>query len=50
VPTTGETRFTALQSGEVDLLVRNSTWTYSRDVDLKFEFVASTTTTVRASW
>lgn len=25
VPTTGETRFTALQSGEVDVLVRNST-------------------------
>ena len=27
VPTTGETRFTALASGEVDMLVRNSTWT-----------------------
>ena len=40
VPTTGETRFTALASGEVDLLVRNSTWTYSRDSDLKLDFVA----------
>src|SRR5690606_32677220 len=40
VPTTGETRFTALASGEVDLLVRNSTATYSRDVDLKLDFVA----------
>lgn len=40
VPTTGETRFTALASGEVDLLVRNSTWTFSRDNDLKFDFVA----------
>ncbi|WP_431298435.1 amino acid ABC transporter substrate-binding protein [Tabrizicola sp. BL-A-41-H6] len=40
VPTTGETRFTALASGEVDVLVRNSTWTYSRDNDLKFDFVA----------
>jgi len=40
VPTTGETRFTALASGEVDLLVRNSTYTYSRDTDLKFDFVA----------
>ena len=40
VPTTGETRFTALSSGEVDLLVRNSTWTFSRDNDLKFDFVA----------
>lgn len=39
VPTTGETRFTALASGEVDLLVRNSTWTFSRDVDLKLDFV-----------
>jgi general L-amino acid transport system substrate-binding protein len=40
VPTTGETRFTALQSGEVDLLVRNSTWTYSRDTELALDFVA----------
>jgi general L-amino acid transport system substrate-binding protein len=40
VPLTGETRFTALASGEVDVLVRNSTWTYSRDTDLKFDFVA----------
>jgi general L-amino acid transport system substrate-binding protein len=40
VPTTGETRFTALQSGEVDLLVRNSTWTFSRDSELALDFVA----------
>jgi len=40
VPTTSETRFTALASGEIDMLVRNSTWTFSRDVDLKFDFVA----------
>jgi general L-amino acid transport system substrate-binding protein len=38
-PTTGETRFTALASGEIDVLSRNSTWTFSRDVDLKFTFV-----------
>ena len=38
-PTTGKTRFTALASGEVDVLFRNTTWTFSRDVDLKFEFV-----------
>ncbi|MCP5088149.1 MAG: amino acid ABC transporter substrate-binding protein [Rhodobacteraceae bacterium] len=38
-PTTGKTRFTALASGEVDMLARNTTWTYSRDVDLKFTFV-----------
>lgn len=39
VPTTGETRFTALASGEIDLLSRNTTWTFSRDVELKFTFV-----------
>eukprot|EP01013_Petalomonas_cantuscygni_P014743 TRINITY_DN3021_c1_g1_i1.p2 TRINITY_DN3021_c1_g1~~TRINITY_DN3021_c1_g1_i1.p2 ORF type:complete len:339 (+),score=108.66 TRINITY_DN3021_c1_g1_i1:96-1112(+) len=38
-PTTGQTRFTALASGEIDLLARNTTWTFSRDNDLKFEFV-----------
>lgn len=37
--TTGKTRFTALASGEVDILARNTTWTFSRDVDLKFNFV-----------
>lgn len=40
VPLTSETRFTALQSGEVDLLVRNSTWTFSRDSELALDFVA----------
>ncbi|MBN8294687.1 amino acid ABC transporter substrate-binding protein [Rhodobacter sp. NTK016B] len=39
VPTTGQTRFTALASGEIDLLARNTTWTFSRDVDLGFTFV-----------
>ena len=39
VPTTTKTRFTVLQSGEVDLLARNTTWTLSRDVDLGLEFV-----------
>ena len=38
VPTTGQTRFTALASGEIDMLARNTTWTFTRDVDLKFEF------------
>jgi len=38
VPTTGKTRFTALASGEIDMLARNTTWTFSRDNDLKFEF------------
>ncbi|WP_380056588.1 amino acid ABC transporter substrate-binding protein [Falsihalocynthiibacter sp. SS001] len=39
IPTTGKTRFTALASGEIDMLARNTTWTFSRDVDLKFDFV-----------
>lgn len=39
VPTTGETRFSTLASGETDLLARNSTWTFSRDTDLKLDFV-----------
>ncbi|MFQ3623071.1 MAG: amino acid ABC transporter substrate-binding protein, partial [Acetobacteraceae bacterium] len=39
VPTTAQQRFTALQSGEVDMLARNSTWTLSRDTSLGFDFV-----------
>ena len=39
ISTTGKTRFTALASGEIDLLARNTTWTFSRDTDLKFDFV-----------
>ncbi|MEM7546076.1 MAG: amino acid ABC transporter substrate-binding protein [Pseudomonadota bacterium] len=39
IPTTGKTRFTALASGEVDVLARNTTWTFSRDTDLGFDFV-----------
>jgi general L-amino acid transport system substrate-binding protein len=31
-------RFTALQSGEVDMLVRNTTWTMSRDTQLGLNF------------
>lgn len=31
VPLTAKERFTALQSGEVDVLSRNTTWTMSRD-------------------
>ncbi|MFP4044245.1 MAG: amino acid ABC transporter substrate-binding protein [Rhodosalinus sp.] len=38
VSLTGKTRFTALASGEIDMLSRNTTWTFTRDVDLKFEF------------
>jgi general L-amino acid transport system substrate-binding protein len=39
-PTTAKERFTALQSGEVDLLARNTTWTISRDTALGFNFRA----------
>ena len=39
VPTTGKTRFAALASGEIDFLARNTTWTFSRDTDLKFDFI-----------
>ncbi len=31
VPLTAEARFTALQSGEIDALIRNTTWTATRD-------------------
>ena len=40
VPTTAQNRFTALQSGEVDILARNTTWTLSRDTSLGFDFAA----------
>jgi general L-amino acid transport system substrate-binding protein len=39
-PLSSETRFTALTGGEVDILSRNSTWTFSRDTDLNLDFVA----------
>jgi general L-amino acid transport system substrate-binding protein len=38
VPLSAKDRFTALQSGEVDLLVRNTTWTSSRDTQLGLNF------------
>jgi general L-amino acid transport system substrate-binding protein len=38
-PLSAEQRFTALQSGEVDVLARNSTWTLKRDTELKLDFV-----------
>jgi general L-amino acid transport system substrate-binding protein len=38
VPLTAKDRFTALQSGEVDVLARNTTWTSSRDTALGLNF------------
>jgi general L-amino acid transport system substrate-binding protein len=38
VPTTAKERFTALQSGEIDVLVRTTTWTIGRDSSLGLSF------------
>jgi general L-amino acid transport system substrate-binding protein len=38
-PLTAQQRFTALQSGEVDILSRNTSWTLSRDTSLGLNFV-----------
>ena len=40
VPLTAKDRFTALQSGEIDVLSRNTTWTLSRDTSLGLDFAA----------
>ncbi len=42
IPTTGTTRFTVMQSGEADVLIRNTTWTSSRDTDLGLDFGPTT--------
>lgn len=39
VPLTAKERFTALQSGEIDVLSRNTTWTLQRDGTLGLNFV-----------
>ncbi|CUB07288.1 MULTISPECIES: amino acid ABC transporter substrate-binding protein [Tepidiphilus] len=41
-PLTAKERFTALQSGEIDVLSRNSTWTISRDVGMGMSFTGVT--------
>ena len=38
VPLTASDRITALQSGEIDVLSRNTTWTMSRDTQLGIDF------------
>jgi general L-amino acid transport system substrate-binding protein len=40
-PLTAQQRFTALQSGEVDVLARNTTWTISRDTSLGLNFAGT---------
>jgi general L-amino acid transport system substrate-binding protein len=42
VPLNSQQRFSAIQSGEVDLLARNTTWTLTRDASLGLEFAAIT--------
>jgi len=42
VPVSGQQRFTALQSGEVDLLSNNTTWTLTRDTALGLDFTGVT--------
>lgn len=41
-PLTTQERFTALQTGEVDVLIRNTTWTLARDTDLGLNFTVTT--------
>jgi general L-amino acid transport system substrate-binding protein len=38
IPTTAKERFTALQSGEADVLIRNTTWSMARDSSLGLSF------------
>ncbi len=40
IPTTAQNRFTALQSGEVDLLYRSTTWTLGREGNLGGQFAS----------
>ena len=41
-PLSAQERFTALQTGEVDVLIRNTTWTSTRDTDLGLNFAPTT--------
>lgn len=41
-PLDAAARFTALQDGEIDVLVRNTAWTFSRDAGLGLDFPAVT--------
>ena len=41
-PLSAKDRFTALQSGEVDILSRNTTWTLTRDASLGLHFTGTT--------
>jgi len=41
IPLTAAERFTALQSGEIDVLSRNTTWTTTRDASLGLNFTGT---------
>ncbi|MEX2536611.1 MAG: amino acid ABC transporter substrate-binding protein [Trueperaceae bacterium] len=41
-PLSAQERFTAVQSGEVDVLIRNTTWTSTRDTELGLNFAPTT--------
>ena len=41
IPTTSSDRFEQLASGKIDILARNTTWTVSRDTDLKMDFIGT---------
>lgn len=41
-PLSSQERFSALQSGEIDVLIRNTTWTLTRDTDVGGNFVHTT--------
>ena len=40
VPTTAQSRFSLLQAGEIDVLLRNTSWTLTRDISLGLDFAA----------
>ena len=42
IPATGKTRFTLLNSKEGDVIFRNTTWTFVRDVDVKLNYIHTT--------
>jgi general L-amino acid transport system substrate-binding protein len=42
VPLTAAERFTALQTGEIDVLIRNTTWTLTRDTNVGADFAPTT--------
>ncbi|MBO8157403.1 MAG: amino acid ABC transporter substrate-binding protein [Bacillaceae bacterium] len=41
-PLSAQERFTALQTGEIDVLIRNTTWTLTRDTEVGGQFAPTT--------